>query len=73
MNWPALSMWKKRKSVAMASSPSVDGSVSYVSKSKKFCTAKLDNNVLKTDGALLMRLYTTKFHLEDNAKGNSRC
>ena len=73
MNGPALSTLKRRKSVAMASSSSVDGSVSYVSKPKKVCTAKLDDNVLKTDGALFMRLDTTKCHLADNAKGHSMC
>ena len=57
----------------MASSSSVDGSVSYVSKSKKLRTAKLDENVLKPDGALLMRLGTTKCHLSDKSKGHSRC
>ena len=57
----------------MASSLSVDGSVSYVSKSKKLHTEKLDDNALKPDGALFMRLDTTKFHLADKAKGHSRC
>ena len=57
----------------MASSSSVDGSVSYVSKPKKLRTEKLDNNVLKPDGALFMRLDTTKFHLADKVKGHSRC
>ena len=35
--------------------------------------AKLDNNVLKTDGALFMRLDTTNCHLSDKERGNSRC
>ena len=70
MNGPALSTWKKRKSVAMASSSSVDGSVLYVSKPRKLRTAKLDDNALQPDGALFMRLDTTKCHLEDKAKGH---
>ena len=57
----------------MASSWSVDGSVSYVSKSRKLRTEKLDNNALKPDGALFMRFDTTKFHLADKAKGRARC
>ena len=64
---------KKKKSVAMASSSSVDGSVSYVSKSKKLRTAKLDKNVLKTNGEMFMRLGKTKCNLEDRAKYHSRC
>ena len=64
---------KKRKIVAMASYFSVDGSVSYVSKPKKLYTEKLDDNLLKPDGALFMRLDTTKCHLADKAKGHSRC
>ena len=63
----------KKKSVAMASSSSVDGYVSYVSKPKKLCTAKLDDNVLNPYRELFMRLDTTKCHLEDKAKGCSRC
>ena len=66
-------MWEKRKSVAMASSSSVDGSMLYVSNPKKLRTAKLDNNVLKLDGALFMQLDTTKFHLADKSKGHLRC
>ena len=73
MNGPTLSTWKKRKSVAMYSSSSVDGSVLYVSKPKKLCTAKLDYNALQTDGALFMRLDTTKCHLADKANVHSRC
>ena len=57
----------------MASSSSVDGYVLYVSKPKKLRTAKLYDNVLKPDGALFMRLDTTKCHLADNAKGHSMC
>ena len=57
----------------MASSSSVGGSVSYVSKPKKLRTSKLDDKVLKPDGALFMRLDKTKCHLADNAKGHSRC
>ena len=72
INGPALSTLGK-KSSAMDSSSSVDGSVSYVSKPKKLRTAKLDENVLKPDGALFMRLDTTKYHLADKAKGHSRC
>ena len=49
----------------MAISLSVDGSVSYVSKPKKLRTAKLDDNVLKPDGELFMRLDTNKWHLAD--------
>ena len=63
----------EKKSVAMASSSSVDGSVLYVSKPKKLCTAKLDYNALQPNGALFMRLETTKCHLADKAKGHSRC
>ena len=70
INGPAPSTWKKRKSVTIASSSSVDGSVSYVSKAKKLRTAKLDDNVLKPDGVLFMRLDTTKCHLSDKAKGH---
>ena len=73
MNGPALPTWEKRKSFSMDSSSSVDGSVSYVGKRKKLRTAKLDDNVLKPDGALFMRLDTTKCHLADTAKGHSRC
>ena len=36
-------------------------------------TEKLDDNALKRDGALFMRLDTTKCHLADKAKGHSRC
>ena len=68
MNGPALSTWKKIKSVVMASSSSVDGSASYVSKPRKIRTAKLDENVLKPDGELFMRLDTTKCHLADKEK-----
>ena len=57
----------------MAISSSVDGSILYVSKSKKLRMAKLDENALQPDGALFMRLDTTKCHLLDKAKGNSRC
>ena len=57
----------------MASSSSVDGYVSYVSKPKKIRTEKLDENVLKPDGSLFMRLDTTKYHLADNSKGHSMC
>ena len=57
----------------MASSSSVDGSVLYVSKRKKICTEKLDDNMLNPDGALFMRLDTTKCHLSDKAKVHSRC
>ena len=57
----------------MAISSSVDGSVSYVSKPKKLRTEKLEDNMLKPDGALFMRLDITKFHLADKAKGRSRC
>ena len=64
---------EKRKSVAMTSSSSVDSSVSYVSKRKKFRTEKLDENVLKPDGTLFMQLDTTKCHLADKEKGHSRC
>ena len=64
---------EKRKGVAMASSSSVDGYVSYVSKPNKLCTAKLDDNLLKPDGALFMWLDTTNCHLADKAKGRSRC
>ena len=70
MNGPALSTWKKRKSVAMASSSSVDGSVLYVSKPKKLRTEKLDDNALHPAGALFVRLDTTKRHLADKAKGS---
>ena len=63
----------KNKIVSMSRSSPVDGYVSYVSKPKKLCTAKLDNNVLKPDEALFMRLDTTKFHLSDKARNNSRC
>ena len=66
-------MGGKRKSVAMASSLSVDGSVSYVSNPKKLCTVKLGDNVLKPYGALLMWLDTNKCHLADNAKDHLRC
>ena len=55
----------------MASSLSVDGSVLYVSKPKKLCAAKLDDNVLKPDGALFMRLDTNKCNLADKSKGRS--
>ena len=57
----------------MDSSSSVDGSISYVSKPKKLRMAKLDDNVLKLDGALFMRLDTTKCHLAEKEKGHSRC
>ena len=57
----------------MASSLSVDGSILYVSKSKKLRTAKLDENALQPDGALFMRLDTTKCHVADKPKGHSRC
>ena len=57
----------------MASSSSVDGSVSYVSKPKKLRTEKLDDNVLNPDGALFMRLDTTKCHLADKTKVHSMC
>ena len=57
----------------MASSSSVDGSVSYVSKPKKPRTAKLDNNVFNPDGELFMRLDTTKCRLSDKARVHSRC
>ena len=73
MNGPALSTREKRKIVAMASSSSVDGYISYLSKPKKLRTAKLDNNVLNSDGALFMPLDTTKLHLADEAKDHSRC
>ena len=73
MDGPALSTWKKIKKFAMASSSSVDGYVSYVSKPKKLRMAKLDNNMLKPDGALFMRLDTTKCHLAYKEKGHSRC
>ena len=73
LNGPALSTRKKRKSVAMASSLSVDGSVLYVSKPEILRTAKLDDNVLNPDGALFMWLDTTKCHLSDKAKGHSSC
>ena len=63
---------KKRKSAAMASSLSVDGSVLYVSKREKLRTEKIDNNTLQPDGELFMRLYTTKCHLADKSKGHSR-
>ena len=43
----------------MDSSLSVDGSVSYVSNTKKICTSKIDDNVLNPDGELFMRLDTT--------------
>ena len=66
-------MGGKRKSVAMASSLSVDGSVSYVSNPKKLRTAKLDENVLKPDEALFMQLDTNKCHLADEVKGHSSC
>ena len=72
MNGSALSMWKKRKGVAMAGSSSVDSSVSYVSNPKKLRTSKLDDNALNPDGALFMRLDTTKCHLADKEKANSR-
>ena len=70
MDGPALSTWKKIKKFAMASSSSVDGYVSYVSKPKKLRTANLDNIMLKTDKALFMRLDTTKCNLLDEAKGH---
>ena len=73
MNGPELSTWKKIKIVAMASSSSADGYISYVIKPKKLLTAELDDNVLKPDGALLMRLDTNKCHLADKSKVNSRC
>ena len=57
----------------MDSSSSVDGSVSYVSNPKKLRTDKLDDNVLKQNGALFMQLDTTNCHLSDKEKGNSRC
>ena len=57
----------------MASSSSVDGSVSYVSKPKELHTAKLNNNALKPDGSLFMWLDTTKCHLADKAKVHSSC
>ena len=50
MNGTALSTWGKRNIVAMASSSSVNGYVSYVINPKKLRTAKLDENVLKPDG-----------------------
>ena len=59
--------------IIMAISLSVDVSVSYVSNPNKLRTAKLYDNVLKPDGALFMQLFTTKCHLEDKAKGHSRC
>ena len=55
---------KKGKSVAMTISLSVYGSVSYLSKPKKLCTLKLDDNMLNPDGALFMQLDTTKCHLQ---------
>ena len=61
---------EKIKSVAMASSSSINGSVSYVSKPKKLRTEKLDDNVLNPDGALFTRLDTTMCHLADQAKGS---
>ena len=64
---------EKKKKNAMASSSSVDGSVSYVSKPNKLRTEKLDDNALKPGGELFMRLDTTKWHLSDKAKGCSRC
>ena len=64
---------ENRKSVAMASSSSVGGSVSYVSKPKKLRTAELDNNVLNPDEELFMRLDTTNYHLEDKANSHSMC
>ena len=73
MNGPALSTFLKREIVAMASSSSVDGSVSYVSKPKELRTVKLYNNALKPDGALFMWLDTTEFHLADKAKFHSSC
>ena len=73
MNGPTLSTWEKRKSVAMASSLSVDGSVLYISKPKKLRTAKLDDNALKPDGELVMSLDTTKCLLADKEKGCSSC
>ena len=57
----------------MASSSSVDGSVLYVSNPQKLRTEKLADNALHTDEALFMRLDTTKCHLADKAKVNSRC
>ena len=57
----------------MASSLSVDGSLSYIINPKKLCTEKIDDNVLKPDGALFMQGDTTKYHLSDKAKGRSRC
>ena len=57
----------------MSSSLSVDGSVSYVNNPKKLRTAKLDNNVLEPDGALFMRLDTTKCNLADKSRVLSRC
>ena len=57
----------------MASSSSVDGSVSYVSNPKKLRTEKLDDNVLKLDGAFFMQLDTIKCRLADKAKGHPMC
>ena len=54
----------------MARFLSVDGSISYVSKPNKLSTAKLEDNVLKMDGALFMRLGTTKCHLSDKSKSH---
>ena len=51
---------------------SLDGSASYVSVAKKLCAAKLDENVLKQDGALSMRLDITQYHLPDNTKDRTR-
>ena len=73
MNGLALSMWGKRKSVAMASSSSVDGYILYVSNPRKLLTAKLGENSVQPDGAPFMRLDTTKYNLADKARGRSRC
>ena len=70
--WASAINMGKIKSVAMASSSLVDGSVSYLSNPKKLCTEKLYNNVLKPYWALFMRLDTTKFHLEHKSNGHSR-
>ena len=73
MNYLALSQWEKIKSVAMSRSLSVDGSVSYISKTKKLRTEKLYDNVLKLDGTLFMRLDATKCHLAYKANVHSMC
>ena len=61
-------MKEGKKIVAVAISLSVDVSVSYVSNPKKLRTSKLDENVLKLDGELFMRLDTTKYHLSDKTR-----